>query len=118
MTVLDPSRRPWDVTPKRYITTTSHRVKHDPELNRKVEQAQFSQSQVYDTVLEHFDRHTALPFQAPAGKPSLCKWITAARRGGQDLSNVPVMLARGAASQARLTEVMVLLQDRLAGAET
>ena len=61
MTVLDPSRRPWDVTPKRYITTTSHRVRHDPELNRKVEQAQFTQSQVYDTVLEHFDRHTALP---------------------------------------------------------
>ena len=102
MTVLDPSRRPWDVTPKRYITTTSHRVRHNPELNRKVEQAQFSQSQVYDTVLEHFDRHTALPFQAPAGKPSLCKWITSARAGNEDLAKVPVALARGAGSQARL----------------
>ena len=102
MTVLDPSRRPWDVTPKRYITTTSHRMRHDPELNRKVEQAQFTQSQVYDTVLEHFDRHTALPFQAPAGKPSLCKWITSARAGNEDLAKVPVALARGAGSQARL----------------
>ena len=102
MTVLDPSGRPWDVTPKRHITTTAHRVKHDPVLNRTIEQAQLGQSRVYDRVLEHFDRHTALPIQAPAGKPSLCKWITAARRGGQDLSNVPVMLARGAASQARL----------------
>ena len=102
MTVLDPSGRPWDVTPKRHITTTAHRVKHGPVLNRTIEQAQLGQSRVYDRVLEHFDRHTALPFQAPAGKPSLCKWITAARRGGQDLSNVPVMLASGAASQARL----------------
>ena len=118
MTVLDPSGRPWDVTPKRHITTTAHRVKHGPVLNRTIEQAQLGQSRVYDRVLEHFDRHTALPFQAPAGKPSLCKWITAARRGGQDLSNVPVMLARGAASQARLTEVMVLLHDRLASAKT
>ena len=102
MTVLDPSRRPRDVTPKRYITPTSHRVRNDPELNRKVEQAQFTQSQVYDTVLEHFDRHTALPFQAPTGKPSLCKWITSARAGNEDLAKVPVALARGAGSQARL----------------
>ena len=102
MTVLDPSGRPWDVTPKRYITTTAHRVRHDPELNRKVEQAQLAQSLVYDTVLEHFDRHIPLPFMAPAGKPSLCKWITAARRSGQTLRHVPVALARGAAGQARL----------------
>ena len=81
MTVLDPSVRPWDVTAKRYLTTTAHRVKHDPALNRKIEQAQLGQSRVYDRVLEHFDRHTALAFMAPAGKPSLCKWITAARRG-------------------------------------
>ena len=71
MTVLDPSGRPWDVTPKRYITTTAHRVKHDPALNRTIEQAQLGQSRVYDRVLEHFDRHTALPFQAPAGNREL-----------------------------------------------
>ena len=102
MTVLDPSAKPWDITPKRYITTTSHRVKHDPELNRMIEQAQLAQSLVYDTVLEHFDRHRKLPFQAPAGKLSVCKWITAARAKDQELANVPVASARGAASQARL----------------
>ena len=102
MTVLDPSGRPWDSTPKRHITTTSHRVRHDPELNRTIEQAQLDQSQVYDQVLEHFDWHAAVPFQAPAGKPSLCKWITSMRRRDQNLKNIPVALARGAASQARL----------------
>ena len=70
MTVLDPSDRPWDSTPKRYIITTSHRVRHDPVLNGTIEQAQLNQSRVYDQVLEHFDRHAAFPFQAPAGKPS------------------------------------------------
>ena len=67
MTVLDPSGRPWDSTPKRYIITTSHRVRHDPVLNGTIEQAQLNQSRVYDQVLEHFDRHAAFPFQAPAG---------------------------------------------------
>ena len=102
MTVLDPSGRPWDSTPKRYIITTSHRVRHDPVLNGTIEQAQLNQSRVYDQVLEHFDRHAAFPFQAPAGKPSLCKWITSMRRRGQNFRNIPVALARGAASQARL----------------
>ena len=102
MTVLDPSGRPWDSTPKRYIITTSHRVRHDPVLNGRIEQAQLNQSRVYDQVLEHFDRHAAFPFQAPAGKPSLCKWITSMRRRDQNFRNIPVALARGAASQARL----------------
>ena len=102
MTVLDPSGRPWDSTPKRYIITTSHRVRHDPVLNGTIEQAQLNQSRVYDQVLEHFDRHAAFPFQAPAGKPSLCKWITSMRRRDQNIRNIPVALARGAASQARL----------------
>ena len=102
MTVLDPSGRPWDSTPKRYIITTSHRVRHDPVLNGTIEQAQLNQSRVYDQVLEHFDRHAAFPFQAPAGKPSLCKWITSMRRRDQNFRNIPVALARGAASQARL----------------
>ena len=53
-------------------------------------------------MLEHFDRHRKLPFQAPAGKLSVCKWITAARAKDQELANVPVAFARGAASQARL----------------
>ena len=102
MTVLDPSGRPWNSTPKRYIITTSHRVRHDPVLNGRIEQAQLNQSRVYDQVLEHFDRHAAFPFQAPAGKPSLCKWITSMRRRDRNFRNIPVALARGAASQARL----------------
>ena len=102
MTVLDPSSRPWDVTPKRHIVTSCHRLKLDPELNRKIETSCLQQNLVYDLVLEQFDRHGALPFMASAGKPSLCKSLTVARGENPELRKVPLGLTRGAASQARL----------------
>ena len=77
MTILDPARRNWDVTPQRRVVTTGYRLKLNVELNRKLEQAQLQQSLVYDQTLEHLERHGPIPFVVPANKgASLCKWIT------------------------------------------
>ena len=106
MTILDLSARNWDATPKRRIITTRHRVKHQPDLGARVAGAQSLQSAVYDATLEQLDRHGALPWIAKAGLPSLCKWVTGARKamaaGRTEWQGVPLSVARGAAQQALL----------------
>ena len=98
MTILDPSARRWDVTPKRRIVTTSHRIAFDPELGARVTAAQAVQSAVYDATLEHLDRHGPVPWIVPAGgADSVLKWLTRERRQHPEWS---LALARGAAQQA------------------
>ena len=85
MTILDPSTRRWDVTPKRRIVTTSHRIAFDSELGSKVAAAQAVQSTVYDATLEHLDRHGPKPWMVPSGGPdSVLKWLTRERRQHSD----------------------------------
>ena len=96
--LLDPSARRWDVTPKRRIVTTSHRIAFDPELGARVTAAQAVQSAVYDATLEHLDRHGPVPWIVPAGgADSVLKWLTRERRQHPEWS---LALARGAAQQA------------------
>lgn len=101
MTILDPSARRWDVTPKRRIVTTSHRIAFDPELGARVTAAQAVQSAVYDATLEHLDRHGPVPWIVPAGgADSVLKWLTRERRRHPDWQGMPLVAARGAAQQA------------------
>ena len=61
MTILNPSARRWDATPKRRIVTTIHRIAFDAELGSRVAAAQTVQSAVYDATVEHLDRHGHKP---------------------------------------------------------
>ena len=103
MTILDPSARRWDVTPKRRIVTTRHRLVFDPGFGARIAAAQTVQNAVYDTTLEHLDRHGPMPWQVPADGPdSVLKWLTRERRRHPGWSAVALVVARGAAQQAWL----------------
>ena len=103
MTILDPSTRRWDVTPKRRIVTTSHRIAFDSELGSKVAAAQAVQSAVYDATLEHLDRRGPKPWMVPAGRAdSVLKWLSRERHRHPDWREVSLVVARGAAQQAWL----------------
>ena len=101
MTILNPSARRWDATPKRRIVTTIHRIAFDAELGSRVAAAQTVQSAVYDATLAHLDRHGQKLWQVPSGGPdSVLKWRTRARRRHPDWQGIPLVAARGAAQQA------------------
>ena len=101
MTLLNPSARRWDATPKRRIVTTIHRIAFDAELGSRVAAAQTVQSAVYDATVEHLDRHGHKPWQVPSGGPdSVLKWLTRERRRHPNWQRMPLVVARGAAQQA------------------
>ena len=81
MTILNPSARCWDATPKRRIVTTIHRIAFDAGLGSRVAAAQAVQSAVYDATLAHLDRHGHKRWQVPSDGPdSVLKWLTRERR--------------------------------------